>query len=533
MTTEISKQLLDWAVKNRIDLQRYGNGVVRDVISLLNTSDKEMMAKIAARGEKGPWTSARLKSLFVELGQMNYDAHVEAGKMLAQEMYGFADHEADSTQQMLQAQVPVSINTRRPSPAQLAELVDKTPIACGPDKKLLLEEIFTGLAKSKEESIRGAIRLGVVEGETTEQIVRRLVGTRAARFTDGLIEKNRRGAEAMVRTIVNHVSNGAVQKTYAQNGNIVKGWTFLATLDNQTTITCASLSGTEWPVGQGPIPPLHVNCRSFALPILKSFRELGVDIEEMPASTRSSKDGQVRSDISFNDWLHGQPAKVQKDILGATRQKLFIEGKLPLERFTDSKGVVYTLDELKKKNEGTFKDVFGAQNSDPLRVGKSLAENLKAAEDDIRNLPYEKARVFDSDGNLILKKTGEKSHVAFTPDEMASFKDAILTHNHPSGSSFSSADLVFARHTDMLEIRAVSTKYDYSIKRDSASGWAGKSPLSAESLYAKAREQIKTEYNALNAEGKLTQLQINDFHHAIIERFAKLAGLDYSRTEVN
>jgi hypothetical protein len=359
MTTEISKQLFDFGVHHQVSLQRYGNGVVQDVMSLLNQAEKDILTKISLRGEKGPWTSARLKALFLEIGQMNYDAHVEAGKMLATEMKDFAGSEADSTAELLRSQVPVTFSVTRPSATQLAAIVDREPVTVGVDKKLLLEEIFTGLAAGKEERIRGAVRLGVVEGEGVEAIVRRLLGTRAARYTDGIMEVDRRGAAAMVRTIVNHVNNSAVQRTYSENGDIVKGWTFLATLDGRTTITCSSLSGTEWPIGQGPIPPRHVNCRSFAVPKLATWKELGVDLEEMPPSTRASKDGPVRADISFNAWLQGQPATVQKDILGATRQKLFTDGKMPIDKFTDNRGVVYSLAQLEHKNREVFDWVFG------------------------------------------------------------------------------------------------------------------------------------------------------------------------------
>lgn len=357
--TLVPKQLFNFGVQRKLDIQRYGSKVSQDIIALLNDSEKEIMAKIVKRGEDGTWTAARLKRMFVELGQLNYDAHVEAGKATAQEMYGFADQEAQSTADVLQTQVPVSFKTNRPSESQLVALVDKSPITVGVGKKLLLEEIFMGLAKDKEEAIRGAVRLGVAQGESTADIVRRLVGTRANRYTDGILERNRRGVTAMVRTITNHVSNDAVQRTYQANTDIIKGWTFLATLDARTTIICASLSGSQWPVGQGPIPPRHVNCRSFAIPTIKSFRELGVPIDEMPVSTRSSKDGQVRADISFDQWLKDQPVKVQRDILGATRQQLFASGKLPVNKLADNQGQVYSLTQLEHRNQALFEQVFG------------------------------------------------------------------------------------------------------------------------------------------------------------------------------
>lgn len=346
--TTIPKDLLDRTVRHQIDLHRYGNGVVRDIIALLNDADREMAEKIRKRGEDGTWTARRLKALLAEIKDLNDQAYWEAEKRMVKEMNRFAQDEAEATAETLASQFPASIAIATPNVEQLAALVDKTPITVGPDRKLLLEEIFTGMADGKEEAIRGAVRLGVAEGETTDQIVRRLIGTRANRYTDGIIERHRRGAEAMVRTIVNHVSNQAVQATYGANQEVVKGWVFVSTLDSRTTVTCASLSGSEWPIGKGPLPPRHVNCRSFAAPKVATWKELGIPLEEMPPALRASKDGPVRADISFDDWLRDQPKEVQKDILGATRQKLFAEG-MKIDKFTDNKGVVYTLDELRER----------------------------------------------------------------------------------------------------------------------------------------------------------------------------------------
>ena len=58
----------------------------------------------------------------------------------------------------------------------------------GVEKKLLLKEIFQGLAAGREEDIRGAIRLGVVEGESMPQMVSRLRWTKAAQYKVGVLE---------------------------------------------------------------------------------------------------------------------------------------------------------------------------------------------------------------------------------------------------------------------------------------------------------------------------------------------------------
>lgn len=347
--TEIPKALFDATVRSQIATGRYASKVVRDIIGLLNAADKDLMDKIAKRGDVQSWTTSRMQSMLKEIRTSVDEMYWEAEKLLNSEMGGFALHVAESTESLIASRLPVSFNVKQMSMEQLKAIVDVAPVTVGPDKKLLLEEIFTSLAAGKEESIRGAIRLGMVEGETIDQMVRRLRGTKANQYKDGVLEVSRRHAEAMTRTIVNHTSNQAMQATFANNKDVVKGWVFVATLDSRTSITCASLSGTVWPTGKGPIPPRHPNCRSAAVPEIATWRELGFDMDEMPAGMRSSKDGLVSADISFSDWLKDQPKDVQVDILGKTRADLFRSGKMTIDRFTDDMGRVLTLDQLKTK----------------------------------------------------------------------------------------------------------------------------------------------------------------------------------------
>jgi hypothetical protein len=74
---------------------------------------------------------------------------------------------------------------------------------------------------------------------------------------------------------------------------------------------------------------------------------LGIDIDEAPAGTRASMNGQVPEKTTYNDWLKGQPAKVQDDILGPGRGKLFRNDGYSVSNFVDRKtGRHYTLKEL-------------------------------------------------------------------------------------------------------------------------------------------------------------------------------------------
>jgi len=249
-------------------------------------------------------------------------------------------------------------------PAQVAEALTLATVPANqayaaamarPFQGKLLREALKDVEAAKAIRIRDAIRMGFVEGETISQMVRRLRGTRTNGYADGLLEIDRRGAEALVRTAVNHTANYARQALFEANDHLVKQWQFLATLDGRTTITCASLSGKTFAIGQGPQPPRHWNCRSTSVPVLESaWESLGLSKSDIDPGTQASMDGQVAADLTYGQWLKGKPAAFQDEVLGPERGKLFRSGGLTVDRFTDSKGKVYTLDELRKRDAAAF-----------------------------------------------------------------------------------------------------------------------------------------------------------------------------------
>ena len=77
-------------------------------------------------------------------------------------------------------------------------------------------------------------------------------------------------------------------------------------------------------------------------------------MEEAPAGTRASMDGQVPEAETYQTWLKKKSAAFQDDVLGPTRGKLFREG-LSLDRFVDQSGKEYTLKQLRSKDSTMFR----------------------------------------------------------------------------------------------------------------------------------------------------------------------------------
>jgi len=163
--------------------------------------------------------------------------------------------------------------------------------------------------------------------------MQRIRGTRAAKFTDGLMNATRREAELIARTSLAHVNNTAKEVVWQANADLIKEMEYLAVLDSKTSAKCRSLSGNKYPVGAGPVPPLHLNCRSTLIAVFDD----GLDFLDNTGKQFARGDKGVEyvgGDLTYYDWLKTQNKGFQNSILGPTRGNLLRNGGLSSERFS-------------------------------------------------------------------------------------------------------------------------------------------------------------------------------------------------------
>src|SRR5690554_4304471 len=298
-------RLADLAIGHQIYLQRYGGGVARKIIALLNRVDADLYRQLTEALERLPreaFTVQRLDQLLVGVQRLNADVYRDAGEELDRALMELAGYEASWQHRAIHSALPavvaekLSLNTVTASQAHAAAMAR-------PFQGKLLREALAGIEQARAYRIRDTIRMGFVEGLTIDQMVRRLRGTRALGYTDGLMEIDRRGAEALVRTAVNHTANFAGQAVFDANRDIVKEVVWVSTLDGRTSSVCQARDGQVFPVDKGPRPPAHWNCRSRMAPVLVSAWEaLGLSRSEIDEGTRSSMDGQVPASTTFQQW---------------------------------------------------------------------------------------------------------------------------------------------------------------------------------------------------------------------------------------
>lgn len=352
------------AIRHQLELQRYNNHAALKMVALLNRADADLVAQLYKVAEEGRdnWTVERLDALLTQVRSINAAAYATVSHSLTTELVQFSAYEAGKQILMLRKAIPADALVQMVLNSVSGAQVHAAAMA-RPFQGRLLREWLQGLESDRAQKVRDAVRIGFTQSQTTEQIIRRIKGTKARNYADGLLEKPRKDLETVVRSAISHTAAYARNQTAQANADIVASVDWLSTLDGKTSEMCQIRDGLHYtlehkPIGHG-VPwlagpgNLHFNCRSTSTFTLKSAEQMRLD--GLKPGTRASMSGQVAADITYGDWLRSQPAHVQDDALGVTRGRLFRKGKLPLERFYNNKGQRLSLDELRSRDAEAFR----------------------------------------------------------------------------------------------------------------------------------------------------------------------------------
>ena len=358
-------RLRDLEVDHAIDLRNYSVNVVRRMIAVLNRADAAIFSELVQRLRfmtPETFTIERLDALLDSVQALNRAAYASVNADLRLELRALTEAELAFQRAALTASLP-------PAFPWAAVSLDVTYAAAmaRPFQGALLKEFLADQSLKKARMIRQTIADGFVQGQTTDVIVRRLRGTRAAGYADGLLEITRRDAQTIVRTALSHTASFAQQQFYDANQALLKGYLWSATLDARTSSLCQVRDNKEYdldfqPVGHsyawgaGP-GRLHYNCRSRRSPLVKSWRDLGVPMDDFTPDERASMDGTVPAEQDYAAWLKAQSAARQNEALGPARGALFRAGGLALKDLYDAQGAELTLEELRKRRPGAFEKV--------------------------------------------------------------------------------------------------------------------------------------------------------------------------------
>lgn len=173
---------------------------------------------------------------------------------------------------------------------------------------------------------------------------------------------SRENARALVHTRIQTVAKASRLESFRKNADVLQAVVWLATLDSSTCIVCAARDLKEYTLLDDPPEPIghslpwnsgpgaiHRGCRCATSIKTKSFRALGLNIDEPPVGQRASSEGPVPASMNFEQFLERKGARFQDEVLGPGRAQLWRDKKLNLEQMLDARGQELTLAELKTK----------------------------------------------------------------------------------------------------------------------------------------------------------------------------------------
>jgi len=346
-----NQAILDATIRHAVFLEQLKSGEVAKFGPFLKEIDRSIRERLT-RTDLTDYTVARLERLLSEVDSLLLGIFNRYSDKLNLDLIDIANYEAEfeATSLTRAAPVGVSFDAAVPGAAAIRTAILGNPLSVrGADGGKLLKTFIDGFTTTERQRLTGAIRQGFFEGQTNFQIIKNIRGTKALQYNDGILATTNRNAGAVVRTAVQHVATQARMETLKENSDVVQAVEWVSTLDSKTTSQCRSLDKQRFELTEGPRPPIHINCRSTMVAVTRFSALFAKD-----ATRASIGDGgaqQVRADLSYYDWLKQQPAAFQDRAIGPVRAKLFREGGLSIERFSelqlDRNFKPLTLDEMK------------------------------------------------------------------------------------------------------------------------------------------------------------------------------------------
>lgn len=362
----VNQHLQNEAIAHSLFVSRYGNGVARRMVLILNQADAELAAQLlVALEDMNPYTmtAKRLATQLKSVRVINQRVYTSLSESLTSELESFAAHEATYQALMFSDALPEAILQHVPLHQLTPQQVFASAVS-QPFQGRLLKEWSDKLETDRIERLTNAVRMGFLNGETTEQVVRRVRGTKARNWEDGALQVSRANATSVVKTAINHVAATARQDFAEANGDLIKAKQWDSTLDNKTTPICIVRDRLLYTLDGQPIdhkvPYLngpgkaHYCCRSSETYITKSWRELGIPVDELDGTTRASMDGQVPAKTNYREWLTNQSYARQEQVLGVTRARLLSDGKLTVDEFFNDRGEMLTLEQLRQIDASAY-----------------------------------------------------------------------------------------------------------------------------------------------------------------------------------
>lgn len=321
-----NEQVLDAQILWQVLLLRYSLHVRQRIIDLLNSTEVNIATQIRGTlamepGLRNQTQVAELERLVQRLEDIRRTAWQQGAQIAEEELTNLSQVEIDQQHNLYGGWLP--------SLAKPLWLVAGAAALAAPFQGRTFRRWLDDAAADDAKRIRTAIYAGAGRGERPEVIARIVVGTARALGADGVTQVSRNHIDVISRSGVIHVSAWVRDQFFRLNPSVLDLEQFVAVLDSVTTQLCRGLNGNRYPIGTGPLPPLHMGCRSIRYAVLP--KDVGGPIPEPEV---------------YEAWIRRQSRAVQVELMGATRAQRMRAGTFDVGRFTDYGSKAMSLDRI-------------------------------------------------------------------------------------------------------------------------------------------------------------------------------------------
>lgn len=362
MNKTVNQRLADEAVKRRLYVHRFANKLAQDARARILKARLALAMNVQQALEIGPpspaaFNQTHLVKMIRSMTDQVMDLYEAVTSDAQKSLAAYTAVEVAAQNSMFTSLIPEAIQQFFP----ITKLTTSQVVSAAlerPFQGALLKNWAEKQAQSAMGAIASQIQTGYTLGESHDQIVKRVTGTRD---DPGLLNRLANDAGNVVKTAVGHYQATATELMGEANKDILKAQEWLSTLDSHTSTLCQVRDKKLYTLDKNPKPikhaipwgagpgKLHFCCRSTRTFVTKSWQELGIDSGEMDAGTRASMNGQVAADMSFTQWVARQEPHVVYDLYGPQRGQLILDGKLKPDDMFNDKGEFLTLDQLAQK----------------------------------------------------------------------------------------------------------------------------------------------------------------------------------------
>lgn len=249
--------LQDLLIAHQIGILRVANGTTRTIVKRMNENEDEFIAGIISALEKiGIVTAAnyvsqqpKVERVITELSNERMQSWQESKSLINKEMVALALWEATWQQNAVRRVLKDSPATLAPFrtfffPESLATiLLKRTPI-----RGKTLSDWFDLLAANDTSRVAEAVRIGLREGVSPQEVGINIRGTATKSFDDGISGRVRNQVDSLVKTAAVEVTQSVREKVWTKNKKRISGVVWTSVLDGRTSEICRGLDGRVAPL---------------------------------------------------------------------------------------------------------------------------------------------------------------------------------------------------------------------------------------------------------------------------------------------